>query len=77
MENKEIKKEYSNGDLTIVWKPRKCIHSGVCVRSLPKVYKPKAKPWISMENATSDALKSQIQLCPSGALTFYMNDTQS
>ena len=76
MENKEIKKEYSNGDLTIVWKPRKCIHSGVCVRSLPEVYKPKSKPWISMENATSEALKSQIPSCPSGALTYYMNDAR-
>lgn len=76
MENKEIKKEYSNEDLTIVWKPSKCIHSGVCVRSLPLVYKPKSKPWISMENATNDALKAQIHNCPSGALTYYMNDTR-
>ena len=75
MENKEIKKEYSNGDLTIVWKPRKCIHSGVCVRSLPKVYKPKSKPWINMENASTDELKEQIHACPSGALTFYTNET--
>jgi len=33
-------KEYTNGEITIVWKPDVCIHSGICVRTLPKVYKP-------------------------------------
>ena len=75
MEKNEIKKEYSNGNLTIVWKPRKCIHAGVCVRALPKVYKPKSKPWISMEYASSDALKEQIHQCPSGALSYYNSNS--
>ncbi|AFL86023.1 arabinose efflux permease family protein [Belliella baltica DSM 15883] len=29
-------KEYSNGDVTITWKPEKCIHSGACVKGLGK-----------------------------------------
>ena len=70
--NKEITKEYSNGELTIVWKPSKCIHSGECVKALPNVYKPKEKPWITIENATNLELKEQIKKCPSGALDFYM-----
>ena len=69
----EIKKEYSNGELTIVWKPEVCIHSGICVRSLPEVYNPKDRPWIKQENATSDQLVEQIRKCPSGALSFYYN----
>ena len=68
----EIIKEYSNGDLTVVWKPQKCIHSGICVKTLPQVYDPNAKPWIKAENASIDELKAQIDLCPSGALTYYM-----
>jgi uncharacterized Fe-S cluster protein YjdI len=74
MEKKNIIKEYSNGDLTIVWQPAKCIHDGTCVRTLPKVYDPNAKPWINIKNASTDALKEQIGQCPSGALSFYLND---
>ncbi len=71
---REIVKEYTNGELTVVWKPKKCIHSAVCVNTLPEVYDPDAKPWIQPENASTDALKSQIDKCPSGALTYYMNN---
>lgn len=62
-------KEYSNGEITILWKSEKCIHSGICVQTLPKVYDPKAKPWIKAENATSQELFDQVAKCPSGALS--------
>jgi uncharacterized Fe-S cluster protein YjdI len=65
--------EYTNGELTIVWEPKKCVHSGVCVQTLPKVYAPKDKPWITIENAKTEELKAQIIKCPSGALSFYVN----
>jgi uncharacterized Fe-S cluster protein YjdI len=70
----EIKKEYSNGELTVVWKPGKCQHAGICVKRLPKVYLPREKPWIKPENATTEELKAQIDQCPSGALSYYLND---
>ena len=73
MEQKENSKEYTNGDITVVWKPSKCIHACVCVKTLPNVYHPKEKPWIKPEMATTEQLKSQIMKCPSGALSFYMN----
>lgn len=72
--NREITKEYTNGELTIVWKPTVCKHSAVCVKTLPKVYSPKEKPWLKIENATTEELKSQIEKCPSGALSYYMNN---
>lgn len=72
--DKDIKKEYSNGELTIVWKPKTCIHAAECVKALPQVYNPNKKPWIAIENATTEELKSQIAKCPSGALGYYMND---
>lgn len=70
----EVKKEYSNGELTIVWQAAKCKHAGVCVRTLPNVYRPKEKPWIVAEGASTEALKNQIDACPSGALSYYMNE---
>lgn len=33
-------REYTNGEITIIWKPEKCIHSGICVKTLPGVYNP-------------------------------------
>lgn len=72
--NKEITKEYTKRELTIVWKPKTCIHAAECVKALPKVYKPKARPWLKIENATTEELKAQIKKCPSGALSYYMND---
>ncbi len=67
---KSIVKRYKKDDLTIVWEPAKCIHSAVCVKMLPKVYDPNAKPWINPENASVDDLKAQIDKCPSGALSY-------
>lgn len=66
----EIIKEYKKDDLTVIWKPGKCIHAGVCVRTLPKVYNPKATPWIDCDHASVEELKSQIDACPSGALGY-------
>ena len=63
-------KEYDKEHLTIVWDANKCIHAGECVKLLPKVYDPKARPWISPENASVDELKYQIGQCPSGALSY-------
>ncbi|MGK0487173.1 MAG: putative Fe-S cluster protein YjdI, partial [Candidatus Endobugula sp.] len=71
---KEIVKEYSNGELTVVWKPAKCIHASECVKALPEVYNPDEKPWIKAENASTQALKDQIAKCPSGALSYKMEE---
>lgn len=66
----EIVKKYEKDDLTVVWKPKLCIHAAECVKRLPKVYNPNEKPWIKIENASSDELINQIDACPSGALTY-------
>lgn len=64
-----LTKKYSNGEVTILWTPEKCIHAGICVKTLPKVYNPKERPWIKPENATSEELIDQVAKCPSGALS--------
>jgi len=74
---REIVKEYSKENFTIIWKPKICIHAAECVKRLPRVYNPKAKPWIMAENANIDELKDQIEACPSGALSYRMKDDTS
>lgn len=65
--------EYNAGEIKILWKPKTCIHAGICVKMLPKVYNPKERPWIKTENATAEELKTQIEHCPSGALSYQLN----
>ena len=69
MAGSEIVKRYPKDEINIVWKPAKCIHAGECVKRLPEVYNPKAKPWINPENAASDEIRKQVAACPSGALS--------
>ncbi len=69
-----MSKEYSNGEIIIRWQPKLCEHAAVCVKTLPKVYNPKASPWITIENATSEELKNQINKCPSGALNYFNHE---
>lgn len=63
-------KEYPKDSLVVIWELKKYIHAGVCVKMLPEVYKPKDKPWIKCENASVEALKRQIDACPSKALSY-------
>ncbi len=65
-----VMKEYSNSEIKVKWDPKLCQHSGVCIKTLPKVYDLNKRPWINLENANSDEIKSQIGKCPSGALSF-------
>jgi len=69
----EKKFEYSNSDITIIWQPDLCKHSGICVKTLPDVYHPKDRPWIKPENASTEQLVHQVNLCPSGALSHRFN----
>jgi uncharacterized Fe-S cluster protein YjdI len=70
---KDITKKYSNGEMTIVWKPELCIHSGKCFRGLGDVFDPRKRPWITPEHSTTDKIIDQVQKCPSGALSHYLN----
>ncbi len=65
--------EYTNDEVTVVWKPKSCIHSAKCVHGLPEVFKPNERRWIQMENASTDEIITAIKACPSGALGYYMN----
>ncbi len=62
--------EYSNDEITVVWKPDLCIHSGECVNGSPAVFKPNEKPWVQIEESSSDAIMKTIDKCPSGALSY-------
>lgn len=74
MDTNDIKKEYTNGEVTVVWQSGKCIHSGNCVRNNPNVFQPKEKPWIKIDGSTNEKIIDTVKKCPSGALTYYLNE---
>lgn len=73
MDPKDITKEYTNGEVTIVWQSAKCTHSANCVRNNPDVFQPKEKPWIKPEGSTTEKIIDTVNKCPSGALTYFLN----
>jgi uncharacterized Fe-S cluster protein YjdI len=73
-QEKPTVKEYTNGQITVVWQADKCIHSENCFNGLPEVFNPKARPWINAQGASSEEIMEQIKQCPSGALSFFINE---
>jgi uncharacterized Fe-S cluster protein YjdI len=69
MDKHNLKKEYTNGEITISWKSGLCTHSANCVKHLSSVFQPQTQPWIQMENATSEQIVATVKKCPSGALS--------
>jgi uncharacterized Fe-S cluster protein YjdI len=71
---KEVTKHYTNGEVTIVWQSKLCQHSANCVRGLPEVFNSKHSPWIKPEGATTEQIVEQVNKCPSGALSYFINN---
>ena len=67
-------KIYQKGDLKVHWKSDLCIHSGNCVRGLKEVFDPKRRPWIDLERAERDQIIAQVKKCPSGALSYTLEE---
>lgn len=77
MSDKPIVKEYSNEEVTVVWKPESCIHSTICWKKatgLPDVFQPGTKPWVKMEGGTTEEIIRQVDKCPSGALSYRLKN---
>jgi uncharacterized Fe-S cluster protein YjdI len=73
----DSEKTYTNGEITVVWKPGVCIHSGKCVHGLGEVFNVNARPWVNMDGATSGRIIQQVEQCPSGALSYFRNEKVS
>jgi uncharacterized Fe-S cluster protein YjdI/CDGSH-type Zn-finger protein len=56
------------GGIVIHWDSETCVHSGVCLRGLPSVFRSRRRPWVDPDGADTDAIEKAVAACPSGAL---------
>ncbi len=56
--------------MNVKWDSEKCCHSGICVQTLPEVFKIKNGQFIiEPEQADDESIQEVLNQCPSKALT--------
>lgn len=66
-------RQYTNGEITVFWKPETCVHATICFMKLRKVFDPTKRPWVNMANGTSEEIASICDECPTDALEWKWN----
>ena len=61
---------YVSDDITVTFDPDVCIHSGVCLQTLPAVFDVRRRRWVRPELASAEQVAAAIRKCPSGALQY-------
>lgn len=67
-------RSYEADGIIVHWDAERCVHSAVCLRSLPGVFDLDQRPWVDLEAATPDEVAALIETCPSGALRYERTD---
>jgi uncharacterized Fe-S cluster protein YjdI len=56
--------------MKVIWNENTCTHAGECVKGLPQVFKIEDDKFVIDESgAPEEAIRRQVTLCPSGALS--------
>jgi len=67
---------YAGKDVTILDNRGTCCHSGNCSDNLPVVFRQHQEPWIDPNGAPRQAIIDIVRACPSGALSYALNDIE-
>ncbi|MFO1313987.1 MAG: CDGSH iron-sulfur domain-containing protein [Burkholderiales bacterium] len=71
------RRRYESGKVAVTWDAARCIHAAECVRGLPEVFDPQAKPWIRPDAADPASVADVVNRCPTGALSMRHADESS
>ncbi|MEU0579796.1 (4Fe-4S)-binding protein [Streptomyces griseoincarnatus] len=74
MSGESRQKAYQTESITVTFEAGRCLHAAECVRGLPEVFDPAKRPWIQPDNAAADRLAETVRRCPSGALTYELEN---
>lgn len=69
-----MEREYEGERLTVLYEPKRCLHAAECVKALPDVFDPDARPWVDPEAAEAEAVAEAVHRCPTGALRYRRHD---
>ena len=72
-----VDREYDNGEITVQWRTKDCIHAGTCFTDLPEVFDPWRRPWIDLSKANTEQIIKVVKACPTPALTFSYNSGET
>jgi CDGSH-type Zn-finger protein len=67
---------YAGKQITIHDNRSICAHAGHCTNNLSTVFKMGEEPWINSDGATADAIIDVIKSCPSGALSYSIDEVE-
>ena len=65
---------YDGEKATVTWDAKRCIHARECVRGLPAVFNPEARPWVQPGATDAEVLAAVVCRCPTGALKLERKD---
>lgn len=64
------KRTYETDRIRVHWNSERCIHTAICLKTLPQVFDVRKRPWIEIEAAEADDIAQAIEKCPTGALSY-------
>ena len=64
------RRSYETDALRVHWDSSRCIHTGICLRTLPSVFDTGRRPWVDLSDAQASAVADALERCPKGALRY-------
>lgn len=61
---------YETDSIRVHWDSSRCIHVGICLRTLPSVFDLDRRPWVELSGASADDVAATVERCPTGALRY-------
>lgn len=65
-----MQRDYETDEIRVHWDSARCIHTGICLQTLPQVFDVRRRPWVELNAADADTIARTVERCPTGALRY-------